>query len=96
MAQQCAIDFDFGDAVIGISPDPEQGEQFELGILGEPYYDVLHILLPTFVNDVDESFNFSDDTLDSVAVWHFLDQPRDHGDPLLGRHRSGSGVQQQR
>ena len=69
MAQQCAIDFDFGDAVIGISPDPEQGEQFELGILGEPYYDVLHILLPTFVNDVDESFNFNDDTLlDSVAL----------------------------
>lgn len=69
LAQQCAIDFDFGDDVIGISPDPEEGEQFELGILGEPYYDVLHILLPTFVNDVDESFNFNDDTLlDSVAL----------------------------
>ena len=69
LAQQCAIDFDFGDAAIGISPDPEEGEQFELGILGEPYYDVLHILLPTFVNDVDESFNFNDDTLlDSVAL----------------------------
>ena len=68
-AQECAIDFDFGDAVIGISPNPEVGEQFEVGILGEPYYDVLHILLPTFVNDVDESFAFNDDTLlDSVAL----------------------------
>ena len=24
-AQQCAIDFDFGDAVIGISPNPGSG-----------------------------------------------------------------------
>ena len=69
LAQQCAIDFDFGDAVIGISPNPEVGEQFEVGVLGEPYYDVLHILLPTYVNDVDESFAFNDDTLlDSVAL----------------------------
>ena len=57
------------DAVIGISPNPEVGEQFEVGVLGEPYYDVLHILLPTYVNDVDESFAFNDDTLlDSVAL----------------------------
>ena len=69
LAQQCAIDFDFGDAVIGISTNPEVGEQFEVGVLGEPYYDVLHILLPTYVNDVDESFAFNDDTLlDSVAL----------------------------
>ena len=68
-AQQCAIDFDFGDAVIGISPNPEVGEQFDVGVVGEPYFDVLHILLPTFVNDVDESFAFNDDTLlDSVAL----------------------------
>ena len=69
LAQQCAIDFDFGDAVIGISPNPEVGEQFEVGVLGEPYYDVLHILLPPYVNDVDESVAFNDDTLlDSVAL----------------------------
>ena len=55
--------------MIGISPNPEVGEQFEVGVLGEPYYDVLHILLPTYVNDVDESFAFNDDTLlDSVAL----------------------------
>ena len=68
-AQECAIDFDFGDVVIGISPNPDEGEQFDMGFVGESYYDVLHILLPTFVNDVDESFAFNDDTLlDSVAL----------------------------
>ena len=98
-AQQCAIDFDFGDAVIGISPNPEVGEQFEVGVLGEPYYDVLHILLPTFVNDVDESFAFNDDTLllDSVALsGTSLTNLATHGDPFFGRHRPGGGVQQQR
>lgn len=69
VGQQCSMDHDFGDAVIGISPNPEMGEQFDVGVVGEPYYDVLHILLPTFVNDVDESFDFNDDTLlDSVAL----------------------------
>lgn len=69
VGQQCSMDHDFGDAVIGISPNPEMGEQFDVGVVGEPYHDVLHILLPTFVNDVDESFDFNDDTLlDSVAL----------------------------
>ena len=77
VAQQCAIDHRLRRRRDWHLPKPEMGEQFEVGVVGEPYYDVLHILLPTFVNDVDESFAFNDDTLlDSVAlVGDVPDQP---------------------
>lgn len=44
---QCTADYDFGDAGFGVSPFPENGEQFEEGVLNEPYEDVIHVLVPT-------------------------------------------------
>jgi plastocyanin len=66
---QCVADYDFGDDVIGISPDPYQGETFDPAIIGEPYLDVLHMLIPEFVLDVDPTLPFSPTTtLDSVQL----------------------------
>lgn len=53
---QCVIDYDFGDLTFGVSPDPAQGETFVPGMLGEDYYDVLHILIPTTAADIDTTF----------------------------------------
>ena len=33
---QCSADFDFGDATLGVSPNPELGEQFDPGVVGMP------------------------------------------------------------
>jgi plastocyanin len=66
---QCVADYDFGDDVIGIAPDPYQGETFDPAIIGEPYLDVLHMLIPEFVLDVDPTLPFSPTTtLDSVQL----------------------------
>ena len=66
---QCVADYDFGDDVIGISPDPYQGETFDPAIIGEPYLDVLHMLIPEFVLEVDPTLPFSPTTtLDSVQL----------------------------
>ena len=66
---QCVADYDFGDDVIGIAPDPYQGETFDPAILGEPYVDVLHMLIPEFVLEVDPTLPFSPTTtLDSVQL----------------------------
>ncbi|GEM_PF-652747 len=66
---QCVADYDFGDDVTGIAPDPYQGETFDPAILGEPYLDVLHMLIPEFVLEVDPTLPFSPTTtLDSVQL----------------------------
>ena len=59
---QCVADYDFGDDVIGIAPDPYQGETFDPAILGESYVDVLHMLIPEFVLEVDPTLPFSPTT----------------------------------
>ncbi len=66
---QCTSDFDFGDETFGSSPDPSQGEQFEPGIIGEPYYDVLHLLIPTYVLEIDSTLPFGPTALlDSIKL----------------------------
>ena len=66
---QCIADFDFGIETYGSSPDPSQGEQFEPGITGEPYYDVLHLLIPTYVLEIDSTLPFSPTALlDSIEL----------------------------
>ena len=66
---QCTADFDFGTETYGSSPDPSQGEQFEPGITGEPYYDVLHLLIPTYVLEIDPTLPFSPTALlDSIEL----------------------------
>lgn len=66
---QCTADFDFGSETLGVSPNPELGEQFVPGVVGMPYEDVLHILLPQYVLDIDPTLPFSPTTpLDSVSL----------------------------
>ena len=56
-------------AEFGVAPNPELGDELELGAVDEPYHDVLHLLLPTYINDVSPSYAFNDDTLlDSLAI----------------------------
>ena len=66
---QCAADYDFGTATLGVSPNPELGEQFDPGVVGLPYEDILHILLPQYVLDIDSTLPFNADTpLDSASL----------------------------
>ena len=53
---QCVADFDFGDVGFGVSPDPSLNENFVSGIVKDEYFDVLHILIPTFASDVDDTY----------------------------------------
>ena len=53
---QCDIDYDFGDTEFGVSPDPIVGESFLDGMLDEPYYDVLHILIPATAAGIDSTY----------------------------------------
>jgi hypothetical protein len=53
---QCVADFDFGEVGFGVSPDPELGENFDAGVVGQEYIDVLHILIPTLASDVDDTY----------------------------------------
>ncbi|MAU77006.1 MAG: hypothetical protein CL831_09115 [Crocinitomicaceae bacterium] len=52
----CCGDFDFGDVGFGLSPDPSLGEGFVSGFVGQDYFDVLHILTPTFASDIDDAY----------------------------------------
>ena len=66
---QCVADYDFGTETLGVSPNPELGEQFDPGVIGLPYEDILHILLPEFVLDIDSTLPFNADTpLDSASL----------------------------
>ena len=53
---QCDIDYDFGDVGFGISPDAALGETFMNGEVNQEYYDVIHVLVPTYASDVDEEY----------------------------------------
>ena len=53
---QCDIDFDFGEASFGVSPDPAVGETFLDGMLDESYFDVLHILIPANAAGIDSTY----------------------------------------
>ena len=66
---QCTADYDFGDVTMGVSPDPFNGESFDDGLVGEPYVDVLHILLPIYVMDIDSTLPLDPSTLlDSLQL----------------------------
>jgi plastocyanin len=66
---QCTADFDFGTETYGSSPNPSLGEQFTPGIVNEPYYDVLHMLIPQYVLEIDSTLPFSPDAiLDSIKL----------------------------
>ena len=52
LSAQCTADFDFNGAVFGVSPDPTLGETFADGLVGQPYEDVLHVILPSNTGDI--------------------------------------------
>ena len=69
IAAQCTADYDFGDETSGSSPNPTLGEQFTSGVVNEPYYDVLHMLIPQYVLEIDSTLPFSPDAiLDSIQL----------------------------
>ena len=49
----CEADYDFGNASWGFSPNPNIGESFAEGTVNVPYSDVLQVLLPTTLNEVE-------------------------------------------
>ncbi len=67
---QCNADYDFGAGVeFGVSPNPSLGESFETGVLGESYFDVIHILVPTDAGNINPNFaGYIIDSLDLIGV----------------------------
>ena len=77
----CEADYDFGEAVFGISPNPQEGQAFEYGEIDEGYYDVLHILIPSFSDGIDSNLpvlpidslvvmeSTSDDSVGYQGIW---------------------------
>lgn len=55
ISAQCTADYDFGTEPFGVSPDPVAGESFEVATVNMPYVDIIHILVPTQANDIDET-----------------------------------------
>ena len=53
--QDCSLDFDFGDASFGFSPDFSVGESLENGTVNTDYYDVIHMLMPLYASDIDST-----------------------------------------
>lgn len=52
-AQTCVSDdYDWGTASFGVSPDPTQGETFEIANVGVPYHDVIYVKCPAMAGDI--------------------------------------------
>ncbi|MCB0760470.1 MAG: T9SS type A sorting domain-containing protein [Flavobacteriales bacterium] len=65
---QCDPNYDFGDAMFGVSPDPTMGETFETGYLGIAYEDIIHMLVPTEAGDIDTTFAGLGAVIDSLSL----------------------------
>lgn len=53
---QCTDDYDWGDETFGVSPDPENGETFEDGVLNEDYAQTIYLLVPETASDINSEF----------------------------------------
>jgi hypothetical protein len=52
-AQVCEPDaYDWGTATFGVSPNPNAGESFLVGTVGQAYYDVIYVKCPSMAGDV--------------------------------------------
>ncbi|NNE56222.1 MAG: T9SS type A sorting domain-containing protein [Flavobacteriales bacterium] len=65
---QCTPDYDFGEAGFGVSPDPNNGESFEVGYVGLDYEDIIHMLVPTQAGDVDSAYAGINAEIDSLTL----------------------------
>ena len=52
LSAQCDNNYDFGDQY-GVSPNPDWGETLEVGGLGVPYFETLHLLMSSDAGAVD-------------------------------------------
>ena len=55
VSAQCDADFDFMGAEFGISPDPLLGETFAIGVVDQPYVDVIHMMIPASTSSIPEA-----------------------------------------
>ncbi len=60
--------FDWGTATFGVSPNPTLGENFGPATLGEPYSDIVFVLCPTTVGDIDPTNAFASLAIDSISL----------------------------
>lgn len=67
---------DWMGEAFGVSPDPNAGETFVDGILGEYYNDVVYVLAPVDVTDIDSTFaidlQIDSISLDSITLFNGL------------------------
>jgi Secretion system C-terminal sorting domain len=68
VAQCNPADHDWAGAVYGVSPDPNAGETFEDGILGNPYADIVYVKAPTTASEVDSAYKNFDVAIDSLSL----------------------------
>lgn len=75
-AQCDPFEHDWGSATFGVSPNPNNGENFLPAFLNQPYADVVHVKCPSNIQDVDPTiiFNVPIDsiTLDSITIFNGL------------------------
>ena len=80
VSAQCDADFDFMGAEFGISPNPLLGETFASGMVGQPYGDVIHMIVPANtagIPDAPIELPLDSVVLDSILLIN------DMGEPLL-------------
>ena len=66
---QCDPDaHDWAGAPFGVSPDPNLGETFVDGVLGEYYADIVYVKAPTNAGDVDPTLKSSGIIIDSISL----------------------------
>jgi hypothetical protein len=65
---QCTADYDFGEEAFGVSPDPQLGESFVPGFMGNPYEDIIHMLVPTDAGDIDPTYAGLGAVIDSLTL----------------------------
>lgn len=66
IAAQCTPDFDFQGEEFGVSPNPEEGENFADGEANVQYNDVLHLKVPSDAGAVNAAFTGF--PIDSVTI----------------------------
>ncbi len=76
-AQCNPADHDWAGATYGVSPDPNAGETFVDGVLGQSYADVVYVKAPTTAGEVDSAYiklNLAIDSLslDSITIFNGL------------------------
>ncbi len=65
---QCVDDYDWSGQEYGVSPDPEEGETFEDGVLDIPYSETVYILVPDNAGAILEGQSAPIDSVELVSL----------------------------